>query len=268
MGEKKRLNKKGQVTIFIIIAVLIIALAILIYLYYPKIIASLSTETKNPSAYMQECIQEQIEDNVQIISLQGGNYEVNENSGYFYKKEDESEGKYVKYLCYTSKDLQKCISQEPFLTEHVEAEILNSISTDVDDCFNSMVKSYDNKGYEVNLKRGTAEVSIIPNLISTNLNSTLTLTKSDETETYRNFNVDLNSNLYDILEVAKNILIWEMNVGDSLPEAYMYNNPYLRVEKHRKGDDTKIYVLTDINTEESFRFAVRSIAYSPGIGVI
>jgi hypothetical protein len=261
----KKGERKGQVTIFIIIAVLIIALAILIYLYYPKIIASFSTETKNPASMIQECIQEQIEDNVQIISLQGGNYVVDSNSGYFYKKEEDSEGKYVKYLCYTSQDLQKCISQEPFLTEHVEAEILNSISTEVDNCFNNMVRSYDNKGYEVNLKRGEAYVEIIPNLISTNLNSTLTLTKADETQTYRNFNIDLNSNLYDILEVAKNIIIWEMNVGDSLPEAYMYNNPNLRVEKHRKGDDTKIYVLTDINTEESFRFAVRSIAAPVGL---
>ena len=55
-----------------------------------------------------------------------------------------------------------------------------------------------------------------------------------------------------------------MNVGDSVPEAYMYNNPYMRVEKHRKDNDVKIYVITDINTEEDFRFAVRSFAFPVG----
>jgi hypothetical protein len=42
----------------------------------------------------------------------------------------------------------------------------------------------------------------------------------------------------------------------------MYNNPYIRVEKHLKADDVKIYLITDINTGEDFRFAVRSLAYS------
>ncbi|MCX6750155.1 MAG: hypothetical protein NTZ83_01740 [Candidatus Pacearchaeota archaeon] len=267
MGEKKRLNKKGQVTIFIIIALLIVALCILVYLYYPKIFASISPETKNPVTYIQECIQEQIEENVQIISLQGGSYVVDENIGYFYKKEGE-DGNYVKYLCYTGSNVinTPCINQEPFLTEHVEQEILDSINQGIKTCFDNLVKSYENKGYEVDLKEGIPKVEIIPEGVSTNFNRTLTLTKGDETNTYRKFEVNLNSNLYEMLEVAKNILIWEMNVGDSLPEAYMYNNPYLKVEKRTKDNDVRIYILTDRNTEESFRFAVRSFPLPAGFG--
>lgn len=260
-------GKKGQVTIFIIIAVLIVALCILVYLYYPKIFASISPETKNPSTYIQDCIQKDLKSNIETISLQGGNYVVDKNSGYFYKKKGE-DGNYVRYLCYTGSNTinTPCINQEPFLTEHVEKEILDSINEEVTTCFNNLVKSYDNKGYEVNLKDGTPSVQIIPNVVSTNFNKTLTLTRGDQTETYRNFKINLNSNLYEMLEDTKNILIWEMNVGDSLPEAYMYNNPYIQIEKHRKDNDVKVYVLTDINTEESFRFAVRSFPVPVGFG--
>lgn len=267
MIEKE--GKRGQVTIFIIIAILIVALGTLVFLYYPKLFPGTTTESKNPSGYIQECLEEEIEENVQIISSQGGNYIVNSSSGYFYKKSNEDKGKYVRYLCYTDENFDKpCINQEPFLTEHIESEILKSVNTSIKNCFDSLVREYDGKGYTVNLKKVNPEVKINPGIIITDFNTTLTLTRGDEVDTYSNFEIELNSNLYEILEVSKNVLIWEMNLGDSIPEAYMYNNPYIRVEKHRKDNEVKIYVISDINTEEDFRFAVRSFASTVGYGDI
>lgn len=262
-------GKKGQVTIFIIIAILIIAFGALVYLYYPKIFPGSSNESKNPATFIQECLEEEIEDNLKTISSQGGNYIINGSSGYFYKKNNEDDGRYVRYLCYTDENYNvPCINQEPFLREHVELEVLNSINESIKTCFDNMVKDYDTKGYNTDLKRGKTDVQIIPGEVYTDFNSTLTLTKGDESETYRNFEIKIKSNLYEILEVSKNILVWEMNIGDSMPEAYMYNNPYIRVEKHRKDDDIKIYVVSEINSEEDFRFAVRSFASPVGFGDI
>lgn len=258
-------GKRGQVTIFIIIAILIVFLGIILFLYYPKIISKTSTETKNPYSFIQICLEDQIEDNLEIISSQGGNFIVDGNSGYFYKKNNEENGKYVRYLCYTDENFNvPCINQEAFLTEHIESQILGSVSTDIDECFNALVKSYDDKGYEVDLKKGTPEISILPGVVSTDFNTTLTLTKGDETETYRHFEIGIESSIHELIEIAKNIIIWEMNIGDSIPEAYMYDNPYIRVEKHRKDNEVKIYVITDINTGEDFRFATRSFAAPVG----
>lgn len=260
MIEKE--GKKGQVTIFIIIAILIVAIIALIFLYYPKLFPARGTDSQNPVGYMQECIEDELEENIQIIKSQGGNFVPNDKTGYFYKKTEDEEGTYVRYLCYTDDAFTlPCVNQEPFLTEHVEAEILSSINESIEECFESMIRSYENKGYEVDLERGESYVEILPRIIKTNLNSTLDLKKTEESKTYRNFNIDMESSLYELLEVSKNILIWEMNVGDSIPEAYMYDNPYIRVEKHRKSNEAKIYLITDINTEEEFRFAVRSLVY-------
>lgn len=263
----KRGKKKGQVTIFIIIAILIVALGILIYLYYPKLFPGTGTETKNPAAYMQECMQREIEDTTQTVIIQGGNYTVNPNAGIFYKNaESDPDGHYIRYLCYSGEDFTPCINQEPFLTEHIESEILNTIKPSIENCFTLMVESYEKKGYDVNLQHGNSTVSIIPEVISTDFNTTLTLTKGDEVQTYKKFQVNLDSNLYDMLEVAKNIIIWEINVGDSATEAYMYDNPALKVEKHRKDNDVKVYVLTDRDTREVFQFASRSFANPAGFG--
>ncbi len=266
MIEKE--GKKGQVTIFIIIAILIIILLILVYLYYPQIFSKLSKSTKNPSGYIQKCIEEELEENIEIIILQGGDFVANPNTSYLYKQSDEDEAKYAKYLCYTNADRLgvACINQEPFLKSHVESEILNSISGGTENCFNSLVQNYEDEGYTVKLEEGIPKTEIIEDFVSTNFNKTLTLTKGEETDVYRKFQLDLDSNLYEIIGVAENIVTWEIVAGDSVPEAYMYNNPYLRVEKHRKSDDTKIYVITDITTEESFRFAIRSYPNPPGLG--
>lgn len=260
MNEKE--GKRGQVTIFIIIAILLIAIVVLIFLYYPKLFSAKGTDTRNPIGYIQECIEDELEENIQIIKSQGGNFVSNDKTGYFYKKTEDEEGTYVRYLCYTDEALTlPCINQEPFLTEHVESEILSSIGESIDGCFESLVNSYENKGYEVNLERGKTYVQILPREILTDFNSTFDLKRGEESETYRNFKIEIESNLYELLEVSSNILIWEMNVGDAIPEAYMYDNPYIRVEKHRKSNEAKIYIISDINTREEFRFAVRSLAY-------
>jgi hypothetical protein len=256
----KKGEKGGQVAIFIIIAILIVALAVLLYLYWPKLFPSTSPQTKNPATYIDNCMQEKIQDTVKAISLQGGDYITTENNGYFYKKEGEDTGVYVRYLCYTNEDFVHCFNQEPFLTEHIQSEILNEITPSITNCFNSMKEAYAKQGYEVNLKDGNPTVQIIPKSISTNFNRTLTLIKGKESQRYSNFEVNLNSNLYDLVEVSKNILIWEMRAGDSMPEAYMYNNPSLKIEKHLKDDNVKVYSLTDGDTKEVFEFAVRSMA--------
>lgn len=264
MEMNKKGEKKGQVTIFIIIALLIVAIGVLIYMFYPKIFPGVETEAKSPSVFIQECMEEKIQDTVTTISLQGGDYVVDENSGNIYKAKDEEEIRYVRYLCYTNEDFSSCINQEPFLTEHIESEILETINPEIESCFASLVKSYENKGYDVNLKNGTVKVQITPNSVLTDFNRTLSIVKGDESKRYENFGVDLDSSIYDLLEIAKNIIIWEMYVGDSLPESYMEENLNIKVEKKRKEGDVKIYIITDRNTEEAFRFAVRSFAAPVG----
>ena len=49
-------EKRGQVTVFIIIALLLIALAILAYIFFPGLRSSVGLESKSPYAYFQECM--------------------------------------------------------------------------------------------------------------------------------------------------------------------------------------------------------------------
>jgi flagellar basal body-associated protein FliL len=57
MGEKRVMSKSGQVTIFIIIAIIIVAAGLLIYSFYPQIKTSFGTQQQNPPSFIQSCIE-------------------------------------------------------------------------------------------------------------------------------------------------------------------------------------------------------------------
>ena len=73
------IDKRGQVTIFVIIALVIVA-AILIVFLYPRLRATISGGELNPTNYLRSCIQPTIKENIQELSKTGGYSQTNEDS--------------------------------------------------------------------------------------------------------------------------------------------------------------------------------------------
>ncbi|MFH1503671.1 MAG: hypothetical protein ABIE36_03365 [Candidatus Diapherotrites archaeon] len=266
-GEEKRANKKdkskiflknfkGQVTIFIIIAIIIVALAILLYIFLSKPKTDIIPGTKNPPVYIQECMQEKIENTVDILSLQGGS--VNPEGYYIY------ENNKVEYLCYINEYYRPCVVQQPMLTQHIQKEILNEIEDETVSCFDSMKDNYEQKGYEVSMKTGNTTVELLPNKIITTFGYEVVLIKG-ETEKYQNFRIALNNDLYKLASIANSIIQWETLYGDAETTIYMDYYHDLKVNKQKQIEGTTIYILTDINNDKIFQFASRSYAFPPGI---
>lgn len=252
----KRGEKRGQVTIFIIIAVIIVALAVLIYFVYPKITTS-GIET-NPTQYIQDCLKGDIETNINKISLQGGSL----NPTLYSLYNDEK----IEYICYTNEYYQRCVMQQPFLKTHIEEEIKNSISEKTKECFDSLEENYKKKGYEVNLIRNDYSVELLPEKIVTTFDYYLGLTKGSTTNKYEVFKIVLNNNLYELVSISNSILESEARYGDAETTNYMTYYHWLKLEKKAIGDGTKIYILTDRNSENKFQFASRSIVWPAGYG--
>jgi hypothetical protein len=252
----KKEGKRGQVTIFIIIALLVVALGVLIYMFYPKIFPSTETVTKNPSVFIQECMEEEIQNAVNTLSLQGGSV----NPSYYYTYENNK----IDYLCYTNQYYRPCIVQQPMLVQHIQSEILKEIKNDTIDCFDSLKESYDNKGYTTSMKPGNITVELLPEKIVTTFGYELILTKG-ETEKYQNFKIALNNNLYELVSISNSIISWEAQYGDAEVTTYMNYYHNLKVEKKKQIDETTIYILTNRDNGNKFQFASRSYAFPPGI---
>ncbi len=252
------MEKKGQVTIFIIIAIVIVAGGVLVYLFFPQIKSALGREIKNPQAFIQECIEEEIGDAVEIISLHGGSVEPE-----FFSTFDNVE---IRNLCYTAQycdyEPPLCSMQEPQLNAHIKSEIKDYIRETSDVCFASLKENYDNKGYSASLEEGETVVDILPERIVVTFNKELTLVK-EGTEKYEEFAVVLNNNLYELTAIADSILGFEVSVGSVDVTIYMELYSHLRVEQRLLGDDTKIYIITDRDSGDKFQFASRSLVLSP-----
>ncbi|MFH1608059.1 MAG: hypothetical protein ABIA78_02905 [archaeon] len=253
----KRDDKRGQVSIFIIIAIIVVVLGIIIYLVYPRIGIDIGDETQNPSAFLQSCLEDEISTAVETLSLQGGSLEPE----HYVLYDDEK----IEYLCFTEEYYKPCIVQQPLLKKHIEDEIKSEIKAEVNGCLDSMKESYEKKGYDVGLIKGDFVIELLPKRIVTTLDSTLTLTKGGS-ETHDLFRVVLNNNLYELVSITDSIISWETRYGDAETTLYMNYYHDLKVEKKKQTDGTTIYVLTDLNNEKVFQFASRSVAWPPGYG--
>ena len=255
--SNKRVNKRGQVTVFIIIAILIVALALAIYFLRPGIQSTTGFDEENPKSFIQTCIEDEIENAVNLVSIQGGSI-VPEH--YFIYNDVK-----IEYLCYTNENLKLCSVQQPLLKQHIESEIENDISDEVSSCFGKLVASYESEGYDTNLETGTnpVKVELLPKRIVATFNYTLTATKNDA-KRYDFFDMILNNNLYELTSIAKSIVEWETEIGDADPALYMTYYSDLKVQKNLRDDGTKIYTITDRNTDNKFQFASRSLVWPAG----
>jgi len=250
-------NKRGQVTVFIIIAIVIVIIGVLIFLLWPRIFSTSSFDVKNPERFLQQCVEKDLKNSIKLISSQGG--EFNPTNYYLYK------GDKLNYLCYINEYYKLCRVQEPFLQNSMEGKITDDISPKVDDCWASLIESYEKKSYIVSDKKGTLKTEILPEeVILSFIDYELSVTK-DDVEIHKSFNIILNNNIYELLEFASNIVEWEATIGEADMWSYMIFFKHLKAEKIKQTDDTKVYILTNKNTGEKFQFASRSLAFPPGI---
>jgi hypothetical protein len=248
-------NKKGQLTIFIIIAIIIIGLAALVYIFYPNLKSNLGLEQQNPSSFIESCLEDSLLENLNTISLQGGSIEPENYILYDNQK--------IEYLCYSQEYYKTCVVQQPLLKNHVEEEIKNGINVQARECINEMKNNYETKGYNVVIKQGDIEVELLPKRIVVRFNDSVTLTK-EGSDKFENLEAVYNNNIYELLSIATSIINWEAKYGDAETTSYMNYYRDLKVEKKKQSDGSTIYILTDRNNKNKFQFASRSVAWPPG----
>jgi len=254
----KMRDKRGQVTLFIIIGIVIVALAVLIFLFFPKIQSALGFGEESPSQFLQKCIEDSITESIETLSLQGGSIEP---VSYFMHQ-----GERLEYLCYTSEYYLPCIMQRPLLKHHIESEIENNIEEEVSACMIDLKDSFRGKGYSVQGADEGFEVELLPEVVVVTFDSSINLNKGDESLNYDSIRVVVDNNLYELVSITTSIINWEATYGDSETTTYMNYYHDLKVEKLKQGEGTTVYILSNRDSGEKFQFASRSVVFPPGYG--
>lgn len=250
--EEKRKNKKAQLSIFIIMAIVIV-IALIALFFFRKDIRSWISPT-GAQDYIKDCTQQAVGDVLPRMEVQGGSLEPENYLLY----EDNK----VDYTCYTEDYYKTCVMQKPFLKQDIEQEISSYIEPRVRSCFEKVAGQLERSGSVVSVKDIKVETSLVPNSIVVNIKAPTTIKKEGAIK-YDNFKTNIKSEIYDLVMIASSISNYEARYGDSDTRTYMMYYPDIKVEKIER-DMGRVYILTHKPSNEKFMFASRSIAWPAG----
>lgn len=260
------MKKRGQVTIFIIVAIVIISIVALFFIFRGgvKIPGIGIGKEISPSSFLESCMEDKIREGIEIISLQGGY--INNPLHISYLFEDKDSPANISYLCYTQKDPLPCVNQEPMLIQHLKNEIYDYVKKDVNKCFTELGESLEKQGYDVDPTYRDFEVDLIEGKVIINIDTeiTLTLTKTGETSKQEDFKIITPSRFYDLAIVVQEIISKEVMSCDFESVGYMLLYPQWDIDKTKLSDSTIIYIVEHKESKEKFQFAIRGCASSPG----
>jgi hypothetical protein len=247
------MNERGQIAIFVILAIIIVSVIALMFVF-PK--ANVFSSDINPTSYLRNCIEPEVKNIMELINVQGG-YS-NPDNFVMYK------GKNIQYLCYTSEYYVPCVVQQPLLISHVGEEVKNFVEPKAKQCVRDLESQYESQGYSVRATPGEIVVDIIPGNIEVNFDSPMVVSKDESTQTFQKFGVSIKSEIYDLLSTAISIIDFESTYGDSETTLYLNYYPNLRIDKTKRNGDT-IYKLSNVNSGDEFTFASRSLVWPQGL---
>ncbi|VVB82327.1 Uncharacterised protein [uncultured archaeon] len=260
---KRGEGKRGQVTIFIIIAVFIVGIVVAIFILRSGVIPQIGGQSeKNPSSFLQSCLEKKIDSTTNLLSSQGGY--VSNPLNYTFKFTNEKSSIAISYLCYTAGYYVPCINQEPMLISHLKKEVKDSISEDVKNCFDELTSSLANQGYTVDSTYNGFNIELTNGRLEVPIDGKISLIKSGATSNYDNLNVSFQSKFYDTALVVQEITSQEARFCNFEYLGYMLLYPQWTISKLRTSDSTIIYTVQNKASVDKFNFAIRGCVIRPG----
>ena len=253
MEKRRGMSKVGQTTIFIIIAILIVA-AILVFVLYvqPTFLKKVGVGLN-----FEGCVEEAVKEKIKEIVVQGGFVEP--ELYYMYG------GDKLGYLCYINSFYEPCVVQKPFLKQHFESELKKAIRSEVDACYDVSVSELKGSGYDVVAGEVNFEISLWPKQVRVVINAPTSVSR-ETGQFFREFRVDVQNPIYDLLMIATSILQFETKYGDSDVTTLMVFYPDFVIDKIKRDDGTTVYLMEDKSSKTKFNFASRSYAWPAGYG--
>ena len=248
-------NKKAQVTIFIIIAILIV-IGILGAIYFMNRTEIEPGVDLNPKQYIQKCVRDAVEDSVEKMLENGGQRLPSQAISY--------QGEEWNYLCYQGDYYLSCYNLHPMLEYLIENEIKEDTKVAVLECFNSMKEDFEEKGFDVSGGSTNYSINLLPGQVEINLNKKINLVRGESSQSFENFDTKILSPIYELVRIAREIVNSESQYCNFEYNGYMLLYPDYDIRRIDYSD-SKIYRLIDRQTGAEFKFAVRSCAFAPGV---
>ncbi len=249
------MDKRGQVTIFIIVAIVIVVGIIASIFFIGRVDVETPVDLE-PKAFVDKCVRDVVEDSVQKMLRNGG--EILATRAIAYKGDEWN------YLCYQGDYYQGCYNIHPMLELQIEKEIARDTGDAVQGCFNTMREDFENKGFDVSGGQTEYSIDLLPGYVEINLAKNIDVSRGEASQRFENFDTKVLSPIYDLVQIARDVVNSESQFCHFEYNGYMLLYPQYDIRRIDYSD-SKIYRLIDRKTGDEFRFAVRSCAFAPGI---
>jgi hypothetical protein len=254
------MKKRGQVAIFIILGVLIVAgISVFFLVSSNKPPTSLTQPGVNVNSFLSTCLTNKIRENINNLSMRGGS--LNNPLSVNFEFNGESSPETINYLCYNGGDYSPCVNQQPLLFPYFENN-LNISDSDVKDCFDQFISNLKSQGQITTSSYNSSDYILYDNKLIINIGAEITTTKASSQE-YQNFTVLIPTNMGSILRVAQDVTNKVATTCDFY-YALAQNYPNDNIVKYNDlRDAAVIYSIQDKTTNEELKFATRGCVIPP-----
>lgn len=250
--------KRGQVTIFIVLGIVILAIIILFLfirarVYFgPATTERLQEEFPMIREHVEDCLKQTTGEFVLLIAKQGGYLNPSENTFRYYN------GDKISYLCYNIPKKQVCSNRILMLVD-MEKDLSKAVKQELGNCLN--LESFKKSGYDLTYGESDLIVKIGTDRITSYLTLPITITKGSASAKESEFKASVDYPLGKLYNIAQDILDLETTVGDFETSTYTYRKtqntgiPYI-IQKLQPYPD-KLYILRIKDNSLIFQFMVQ-----------
>lgn len=204
-------NFKGQVTIFIIIAIIIVAAGVGIFFLKDSFIdKSIPASIEPVYTTFLSCLEEDTLVGINVLESQGGYIELPDfepGSAYMpFSSQLNFMGSPVPYWYYVSgNNIQR--EQIPSKS-NMESQLEDYIEEEIRDC---IFEEYYEEGFEIDLGEPKAKVDIKDREVSVNLDMNLNINKEEDSVVVENHDIEVRSSLGKLYNSAKKVYEYEQD---------------------------------------------------------
>ncbi|MEM3112943.1 MAG: hypothetical protein QXI33_00785 [Candidatus Pacearchaeota archaeon] len=201
----EREGRKGQITLFVIIAILLIAGIVTVFLLRDKIFSGkVSGEFSPVYQYFDNCIEETTRDAINIAGSQGGYINTPDfipgNEYAPFSSQLDFLGIPVPYWYYVSGN--GIIREQVPSKSLIERQISDYLNSELERCdFSSLALN----GYNINTRKPESSVKISDNRVDVDVLMDLSVSKADSNAVKRNHRVEVKSNFGKFYSLASKI---------------------------------------------------------------
>lgn len=258
MDEKIRVNRKGQLMIWVIVAIVIVIVIILFFFLRKTITPGFKENIiEDPRSFIHNCVKTNVEEVVDIMLPQGGF--VNPKHIKLYKDIN------ISYLCYNAGNYRPCINEHPLFLNEMKNEIKAYIEPRIEQCFQNYKSEMGKRNTRIDLGPMKLDIDFAPNKIYVNIDREVDINKNDESFNLNEFKIEIINPIYNLGRVAMEIASQEAEYCYFEHVGYMILYPKFRISVFSMSDSTKIYTVLDKKSRKEINIAIRSCAIPPGL---